>query len=392
MTKTLDNSSLEKNLITDKTPISDQVPKRQRVGEIRALTGLRGIAAFDVVLGHYNIHNLYYLGLFVFHDAAVDIFFALSSFTLFLVYGTDSKINWKNFAVARFARVYPLYFLVTLSGVYLNAYGQIFQLNTPSGQDMVKHLLSQIFLTAQLPIPSIAGFYIVALWSVPVEAYCYIFMFPLLHWASPRVRSPSKLITLVVVAVFSVLILYVKHFNPVVNSVGIIPPDDKWAYWLPALRGFLMFIAGWAAFKVYKQEHYFTKAMGISTDALALSSLIIILSGEAFGMIRKESIIVLAPFLIVGLTSPASFTSKMLSCVPIHYLGTISFSIYLLHLPVYIEVLYHFPSLANNEALRVSVPVVTTLMVSSVSYFLIENPARTFIKWLFKTSPRQVRS
>ena len=388
MAEALKTADLGKTLDKEEEFGPVQVAHRKRIGEVRSLTGLRGIAAFDVVLGHYNIHGLYYLGLFVFHDAAVDVFFALSSFTLFLVYGTSGKIGWRNFIVSRFARVYPLYFIVTLLGVYLNAYSQIFLLNTPSGKDMVKHLLSQLFLTAQLPIPSIAGFYIVALWSIPIEAFCYIFVFPLLRWVSPRVHSASNLLLLSVAAPLAVLLLYVRHFNPAVNSVGIVPPADMWAYWLPILRGTSMFIAGWAVFKLYERERSFADTLGFATNAIGLAILFIIVSGEAFGMIRKEAIVVLAPLLIVGLMSPSSFTAKLLSWAPIHYLGTISFSVYLLHLPVYIEILYHFPKIEGNEPLRIMVPLVTTLMVSSASYFLIENPARKLINWSLKTSPR----
>ena len=388
MIEIVESASADKMTIAVKNFITKPSRNEKRTVEVKALTGIRGIAAIDVALGHFNINNLYYINMFVFHDAAVDIFFALSSFTLFMVYGTKGKINWRDFAVSRFARVYPLYFIVTLIGVYLNAYGQIFQLSTPSGQDMIKHLLSQLFMTAQLPIPSIAGFYLVALWSVPIEAFCYIFIFAPLRWISPRICSSSSLLVLVVLSTFTVLILYVKHFNPIVNSVGVVPPADLWAYWLPSFRGILMFTAGWAVFKVYEQERSFAQALGIATNAIALSILAVITTGETFGMIRKEFIVTLVPFLIVSLMNPNSFTAKLLALPPIYYLGKISFSIYLLHLPVYIEVLYYFPLLANKELFRIGVPLATTLLISPVSYHLIEDPARRLIKWALATSSK----
>lgn len=43
--------------------------------DVRAFTGLRSVAAVDVVIGHYDIHNIPAVHAFVFNDAAVDIFF-----------------------------------------------------------------------------------------------------------------------------------------------------------------------------------------------------------------------------------------------------------------------------------------------------------------------------
>ena len=149
-----------------------------------------------------------------------------------------------------------------------------------------------------------------------------------------------------------------------------------------------MFTAGWAVFKVYEQERSFAQALGIATNAIALSILVVITTGETFGMIRKEFIVTLVPFLIVSLINPNSFTAKLLALSPIYYLGKISFSIYLLHLPVYIEVLYYFPLLANKELFRIGVPLATTLLISPVSYHLIEDPARRLIKWALATSSK----
>ena len=79
--------------------------------ELKALTGLRGVAALTVALAHYNLPILGAANrLFFWHNAAVDLFFCLSGFTLALVYvGQPSRLGCGIMGVARFARIYPLY-------------------------------------------------------------------------------------------------------------------------------------------------------------------------------------------------------------------------------------------------------------------------------------------
>jgi len=89
--------------------------------QIPSLTGLRFVAAMAVALSHALHHIVKYPGtppthvvlLSVMSGAAMTLFFVLSGFVIFLNYshtiGTRSGL-W-NFFVARFARLYPLYFV-----------------------------------------------------------------------------------------------------------------------------------------------------------------------------------------------------------------------------------------------------------------------------------------
>ena len=89
-----------------------------------SLDGLRGFAAIIVMAFHFNIFfvpqaNLFDVIPFLYKGyLAVDLFFLLSGFVMAHVYGatlaSDWRAQWKKFAVARFARIYPLFAVTTL--------------------------------------------------------------------------------------------------------------------------------------------------------------------------------------------------------------------------------------------------------------------------------------
>jgi peptidoglycan/LPS O-acetylase OafA/YrhL len=99
--------------------ISD-APNRQ----LPSLTPLRGIAALWVVLYHYtaqyfpNLDITNYTQVIGKGYLAVDIFFMLSGFVMTHVYhrafSESITNNYKNFLVARFARLYPLHVFILL--------------------------------------------------------------------------------------------------------------------------------------------------------------------------------------------------------------------------------------------------------------------------------------
>src|SRR5271170_4129104 len=120
-------------------------------GRIPSLDGLRGIAAIAVVGYHYNIFFLPQARLPFLGRAylAVDLFFLLSGFVLAHVYGRELASNWRShwqkFAMARFARIYPLFALTTIVMVTIHLSGTPLRLVLFS----VRSLTLQPFLLQQ---------------------------------------------------------------------------------------------------------------------------------------------------------------------------------------------------------------------------------------------------
>ena len=186
-------------------------------GEIKSLTGLRGVAACWVVLFHYitafhhaeldqNLSTKSSAGfrlveLFFVHGyLAVDLFFILSGFVMALTYGGAfeagiSSRAYLDFLGKRLGRVYPLYIALT-AAVAVLSYAGIGTVNPPSPVDLASNvLLIQAWgIADSIDVPA---------WSISTEFAAYL-LFPLLvriipvgHWArcwaaARAASSPSR--------------------------------------------------------------------------------------------------------------------------------------------------------------------------------------------------------
>jgi peptidoglycan/LPS O-acetylase OafA/YrhL len=105
--------------------------------KLQSLTILRAIAATAVVYFHTVTRKGDAFGEF-----GVDIFFVLSGFVIALVVGGDRKVSVREFAIGRFARVVPLYWLLTLSVFAAAAVAPtLFNSTTADFGNLIKSLL-----------------------------------------------------------------------------------------------------------------------------------------------------------------------------------------------------------------------------------------------------------
>jgi peptidoglycan/LPS O-acetylase OafA/YrhL len=83
-----------------------------------SLTGLRAVAAYMVYIIHTDPFSEKRFGQIVFDffdefHIGVTIFFVLSGFLIAYNYYDEQKLNFKIYFINRFARIYPMYFLLT---------------------------------------------------------------------------------------------------------------------------------------------------------------------------------------------------------------------------------------------------------------------------------------
>lgn len=146
---------------------------------ISPLTGIRAIAAFMVCLFHFNPFTEARFGSVVhgffneFH-VGVTFFFVLSGFLIAYRYFDQTEINFKQYFINRFARIYPIYFILTTLFMlqnYVHSFGRLnfndWLLEYGLNISLLKGLFDQYKFTG-----------ILQSWSLTVEE-CFYFFAPI---------------------------------------------------------------------------------------------------------------------------------------------------------------------------------------------------------------------
>ncbi|MCC6977316.1 MAG: acyltransferase [Candidatus Melainabacteria bacterium] len=309
--------------------------------QLRGFDFLRGLAASLVALGH-----AYWFGHPCFDSAArflptiecfakpVGIFAVLSGFLIYKsVLSIKGVGGLKNYFLKRFFRIYPIYFVSLLLCVAFYQYGL---LSTTQG---VQNLQRDIFMLHIFPFSNGAN---PVYWSLYVEVAFY-FVLPLLVLGARKRNIVPLAFTLLA---FLILLdtgdqyfgLW-KFFVCGVLAAEISPKLGRWS--LPA------FIAGvgMVLYDFGGASHDWIAALNIGYTHPSLDTL-----GLAFG----------TAMLVAALPNLQAI-GKILDVFPLRHLGTISYSIYLMHMIFYLAV---FPSLGIMK--MVQVPCADALAVGKL--------------------------
>gem|GEM_PF-2030869 len=335
-----------------------------------------------MALSHINGPSGTPLKWFAFQNPAVDVFFCLSGFTLCLAYGagTGRSLHFREFIIARVARVYPLYFLVlACSAIYSAAWG-FNNFSSYRTAELVRDTICQLLMINALPIIGSGVHWVDPMWSLSIEAFCYAAIFPILFSLSNPASSFTirALLIGMISCGFTAFAIYALFYDPNVNTHHIPPVTGTMVHWVAILRGICMFSAGWFAYLLYRRPNF---AATPWTDAVSIA-MVMILAAQGAGIINGEIIVMLTPLLICGLGAQNSVTAKLLSLPALHFLGRISYSLYLLHWPAMVLVWQVLPALRTDDAVRI--PLTSSLAFASaiISFFLIERPSRLAIRKL----------
>lgn len=362
--------------------------------EIRPLAGLRGIAALAVAMGHYHASGLSpLLSIFYWKNAAVDLFFCLSGFTLCLAYraGDAERLSMRDYLVARIARIYPLYFLTLI------AMG--FVLSRPS--IMTEHdraLVTGEFLRQVLMINAWSAFgngihWDFPAWSVSIEFFCYLFLFPGLFyavaWLSRRKWSTRLVWSTLLMA--ASLYAYDHYYNQFIILFGRNPDAHlpETAFAVNLIRGVLGFSAGWIIYESYRSRDRLWQWVTRYADIVCLAVLGILIAGVT-GLSSTQLMLLGFPLLVLGVSSGNSYAARFLSWGPIHYLGSISYSIYLLHIPWYYFGWLRaglFGQVPTSKLSSGLVLIGGLFAVAVLSYHTVEVPLRRVIRGALQSRP-----
>ena len=357
-----------------------------------ALTGLRFLAAFHVLLYHYAPGLGAQRAPWLLHIveagyAAVGLFYVLSGFILVAVYGGEelSGEGRRRFWIARFARVYPAYLLAALLWL------PVVLIEGPAPDATLGALVT--ILGVQAWFPSLATVWNFPAWSVSVEAFFYA-VFPL---ALMRLRGFSRVgVWVLLAATWAAAVAppLIQIALSQGDGPGVVSPGSfavNLVKYHPLVR-LPEFLFGMGIGRLYATGWRPARWPALHLAAAALLVLTLACSDRIpYLLIHNGLLLPVYGALVIGLASSRSPLERLLAWGPMVLLGDASYSLYILQEPV--------PILARWLAVRAGVTdpwlnlsktsAVLLLMVgvSVLSLFLLERPARTLIRDLARRSP-----
>ncbi|WP_158966078.1 acyltransferase [Paraglaciecola sp. L3A3] len=384
------------------------------VKQIAGLTPLRGVAALLVMLMHYQlfIAPLVPVGTTHLFDKLylmVDLFFVLSGFIMYHVYGGlfatgINKAKFTKFARARFARIYPLH-LATL--LYLVALAMVCRQFGVTIDGFAGFLFNYEAVPYQLIMLQGIGPFHEALWNTPswsisTEWWTYM-VFPLFMFCLFKFAGWLRLVfvLVIVVAYFWIMFELQPAFwaarweelgipDSIPYPVGTIDVITGSAF----LRCLCGFVLGLLTYEVYVRDLF--KPLFASGWLFALSWLLLLV-GWHFDWIYDPIAVSVFAIIILSLSFNSSGLIAFFSHKSFQFLGDISYSLYLVHMPILLSFIVYrkamyYPDVAESSFgvgytfsmthawLGLFVFLVLTIAISSLSYRYIEQPARKMLK------------
>lgn len=355
---------------------------------LHALDALRGVAALGIVVWHWQhffaadgdwpdgwqrSDQPFYLllkPLYVQGWAAVDLFFVLSGFVFFWLYGEavrEGRIAGFAFARLRFSRLYPLHFalLLVVAGLqllFLRATGTFFIYQANDWPHFAAHLFMVENWWPRSP-QSFDG----PAWSVSIEVllYCLFFAFV---WGGVRRGWQMALVAL---------------------AGGLLLPVDE-----HIARGVIGFFMGGVAFTLWERRRDDAAVLSrwlLAATVAGWGALLALLyldspwlangEGNAGFLIVFDYLLCPLTVLTLALRESVRGPSKL----PLEYLGDISYATYLLHFPLQLGLALVALRLDLDSSFFMQgwvMPVfyVVLIALGTLSYRFFERPLQRWIR------------
>ena len=320
------------------------------------LTVLRGLSVLMVVFSHLN--PMTNIGInFKFGNLGVIGFFTLSSYLICskLFY---NKFSYWKFMRRRFIRIYPLFvFNLILFTIVINMlfYSQSFNIKNWELFDIPSWLTlvaNYTFKIEQWDTP------FSHLWSICVEMHYYLFL-PLVAYFSIRRRN---------------LILFIGVLVPIFANFYVSLNLDYPSVWVQSTSHMSAFAIG--ALIANNEDriikhHKFPYQIIIIVLALVLyyfTGLQSFFSGQWTGFSYLISSVFFGCLIITQLTSRRQYFRV------IHFLGLMSYSIYLVHFPFILIYISYFNISTGLDIFNSFLCFIGILIVSTAYFYILEKP------------------
>lgn len=292
------------------------------IREIKPMTGVRGAAAFFVMIYHFHLKQVAagpFSSVLLHGYLAVDLFFILSGFVMAHTYGRsflNGTFRFQEFMLHRIARIYPLYLVATLLFIAIG----LLRRNGPDFPLPV--LISNLFMVQSLGTwPSIDP----PAWSVSTEMIAYA-LFPIIAMLCLK----SGRVGATVLGMISVLTILGLSMAAKWHYIGSpISKGQLDLFFSPytIIRCLAGFTLGQLIYRIRESDavtRVFSRNL-IQFGVLGLGVLSLVQDVSDF--------LIYLPIiaLILMLSADRGVSSRIFSSVPLMLLGKLSFGIYLLH-------------------------------------------------------------
>jgi peptidoglycan/LPS O-acetylase OafA/YrhL len=357
---------------------------------LKALTGLRCFAALNIVFFHFSNPEWFGFLAPVVNAGFISVsyFILLSGFVLGYNYNERARLGQLDrvrFWKARFARIYPIYFLSLLLSV-----GQLATEYHTHTRAMFWTGLVLTPLLLQGFVPAVATFMNTPAWTMSAEAAYYVIFPWIAKWKKPERIAPH----IAKMAGIWALGLVPGTLYIIFNPDGI-PHPDRWSYgpWLWAL-------------KYTPYTHMFSFIFGVMLSSLdhmieRASRLRLLLGIVGFGGIYGLLCMgPLVPYAIIhdGLLMPLfgcvilglageNLLSAVLGGRPLVFVGEASYCLYLLHFNLWN--LIHSSHILNALGFARFDPwisYVLLILLAIAALYLVEKPAQRKLREWMHTS------
>ena len=357
------------------------------------LESLRGIAALMICIFHVGHWKVYQNNSVVPNlDLFVDFFFVLSGFVI--TYNFSKNVidgnSYKSYLIKRFFRLYPLFFVASIPYFFVSVLKTYFHVEIFQYANYFNFADLLFYITLTYKWGFVKGLiFNQAAWSISIEWLLYILAG--LVFLLKRKRTVNMAIS-IFLALLSIVILALT--TPGLNKSESLVLRGLFSFFLGSL------IAYWFNGKETTLS-ISKKVTGLARWFYLIVTMVCLVA--LFWLVGKQPAVSFSfPFLwaaIIYLFITNRYPRPALQFLNyryILYLGTISYSYYLIH-PIMIfvtEKIFKKDTLVNNTAMSIVATFVYvgfTITIASLSYKFVELPGKDLYK-LVKTGKKTLET
>lgn len=331
------------------------------------LDGLRGLAALSVVLYHYTyMYNIFFghrsrpLVTFSRGNLGVELFFIISGFVILMTVSRTKTLL--DFIVSRLSRIYPVYWVAivfTFSILTVSGLWPLGVISTPAL--FFNFTMLQRFFGVQ----AMDGVY----WTLQYELLFYGLI--LVVFALGLIRRVELICTAMLGLSLAYWVLLQADFFATLGAPGSLI-KQAWLLGI-ILQDAEFFVSGMMLYRCWKE--------GVSPGRLAIIASAIGMSFLVDGWVTGSAHLgfaVLVGLAVFGYIAP-------LRSRPMVFLGTVSYSLYLVHQYAGYVLINKLEAAGVNVNIAIVATICAALVVAAILSKTIEQPTMRFIRNRYRT-------